>query len=167
MVAPLTPITDGVASGWRLFRHFMADTEDGLSGVAAIEFSIIATMFVLMSITTADIGMGFYRKMQVQNAAQAGARYAMLKGLDTAGIVNAINLATRFEDIVAADPDVFYGCASAEGITPTYQNATCPDGETAGRYVTVSTQAAYMPILPIPLLPSSYNFQAQSTVRMP
>jgi hypothetical protein len=105
--------------------------------------------------------------MQVENAAQAGARYVMLKGLDTAGILSAVQAATSFADIVASDPNVFYGCASGSGITSTYQFATCSDGTTAGRYVTVSTQALYKPILTLPLFPENFSLGAEFTVRVP
>lgn len=155
--------SQNIAGRQNLLQHFICDRR----GLAATEFAALATILIFMSIATADLGMGFYRKMQVQNAAQAGARYVMLKGLDTAGIVNSITEATSFSAIVASDPIVFYGCASAEAIAPTYQNATCSDGKTAGRYVTVSTQATYNPLLPFPLLPNSFTLEAQFTVRVP
>ncbi|TMJ54449.1 MAG: pilus assembly protein, partial [Alphaproteobacteria bacterium] len=51
-----------------------------IRGVAAIEFAIVAPMLVLAMVCTADLGLGIYRKMQVQNAAQAGAEYAIVHG---------------------------------------------------------------------------------------
>jgi Flp pilus assembly protein TadG len=156
-----------VVGSWFLLRRFIGGCGDGIGGVAAIEFAVLATILIFTSVATADLGMGFYRKMQVQNAAQAGARYVMLKGLDTTGIVSAIHAATNYADIVASDPNVFYGCASSSGITSTYQFATCSDGTTAGRYVTVSTQAYYKPILTLPLFPENFSLGAEFTVRVP
>ena len=81
-----------IAGRENLLQQFICDHR----GLAATEFAALATILIFMSIATADLGMGFYRKMQVQNAAQAGARYVMLKGLDTAGIVNSINRSDKF-----------------------------------------------------------------------
>src|SRR5215204_3406530 len=139
------------AGRWPLVATFISSRGDGIRGVAAIEFAVLATILIFTSIATVDLGMGFYRKMQVQNAAHAGARYVMLKGLDTDGILSAIQEATSFADVAASEPNVFYGCAAGNGVMPTYQFATCPDGTIAGRYVTVSTQGLYKPILNLPL----------------
>jgi hypothetical protein len=156
-----------VARSWILLQRFLSGRGDGIGGVAAIEFAVLATILLFTTLATADLGMGFYRKMQVENAAQAGARYVMLKGLDTAGIGSAIQAATNYADIVASDPNVFFGCAFGSAITSTYQFATCPDGTAAGRYVTVSTQAIYSPILTLPLFPKNISLGAEFTVRVP
>jgi Flp pilus assembly protein TadG len=152
---------------WVSVRRFKRDRGNGIRGVVAIEFAMIAMMLIIMTIGTVDMGMGFYRKMEVQNAAQAGARYAMVKGFDVAGIAAAVSAATTYTDIVASEPSTFYGCPSATGVTTVPQNTVCPDGTQAGEYVTVSTSATYSTILPLPLFPSSFDFGAQSTVRLP
>ena len=56
-----------------VFRRVLERAVGDTSGVAAVEFGIIVPILVLMVVATADIGMGFYRKMQVEGAAQAGA----------------------------------------------------------------------------------------------
>ena len=43
------------------------------SGAGAIEFAFLAPLLILMAMLTIDLGLGGYRQMQVQNAAQAGA----------------------------------------------------------------------------------------------
>ena len=62
-------------------------------GVAAIEFGIMIPLFSLMTVSVTDIGLAVYRKMQVENAAQAGAQYAIARGFDTSGISNAVTSA--------------------------------------------------------------------------
>jgi len=158
-----------VVRRWPAFHRLLSDRRDGTCGMAGIEFAAIGATVLIMGIATADFGMGFYRRMQVQNAAQAGARYVMLYGPgNPAGIVTSIQAATGFADIVASEPNEFYGCATPLGLTVTYQNATCPDGTTAGRYVTVSAQATYNSILPLPRpFNNNYSLDAQFTVRVP
>jgi len=156
----------------RLLREFVGGSGDGTRGVAAIEFAAIAMVFVIMMIGTADFGMGFYRKMQVQNAAQAGAQYAMVHEFSASSISSiesAVISTTAVSGIVPSPAPVqFDGCPSNTGVTSPDINSKCPDGSTAGTYVTVWAQGVYQTILPFPLLgiPDSFTFTAQSTVRI-
>ena len=51
--------------------------EDGIAGAALVEFTLFAPLLVVMSIYTMDFGLLFYNKMELQNAAQAGAQWAI------------------------------------------------------------------------------------------
>jgi Flp pilus assembly protein TadG len=138
----------------------------GTDGTAAIEFSIIAPLLILMLIGTVDLGIGTYQNMQVQNAAQAGAEYAMARGFNTAAISSAVTNATALQGIsVSPAPSQFCGCPSETGIATAVCNSVCPSGAASGTYVTVFAQLTYTTLLPYPLLPPSYTFVGQSTVR--
>src|SRR5215211_1632735 len=132
----------GASAIWGLLRRFMRNRGDGIRGVAAIEFAAVGSVLVVMIIGTADFGMGFYRKMQVQNAAQAGAQYAMLHGFNdssAAKIENAVKSATSFSGIaLSASLVPLPRCVSSTGLTLPDSNSKCPDGSTAGTYVAVS-----------------------------
>jgi Flp pilus assembly protein TadG len=150
---------------WRSLRRLMDRTE-GVEGVAAIEFAILATILILLMICTVDIGMGFYRKMQIQNAAQVGAQYAMLHGFSAGSISAAVTGATSFSGISASpDPTQYCGCPGNTGIGTTTCGSTCADGTTAATYVSVSAQGTYDTLLSYPLIPRSFTLTAQSTVR--
>jgi len=152
---------------WRSFRVFLAGGDAGSRGVAAIEFAIIAPILVLLMVCTVDLGQGIYRKMQVQNAAQAGAQYAAVHGFTASSISAAVTNATTFSGISASpSPTQFCGCPSVTGVTSASCNSTCTGGISSGTYVTASAQATYTTILPYPLLPTSFTFAAQSTVRI-
>ena len=71
-------------------RRFIAGNGDGVRGMAAIEFSIVAPLMVLMLVGTVDAGSAIYRKMQVQAGVHAGTRYAMVNGFNATGITTAI-----------------------------------------------------------------------------
>ena len=47
-------------------------------GVSTIEFAFVSAILCALTLGVLDFGMGFYKYMQVQSAAQAGAQYAML-----------------------------------------------------------------------------------------
>jgi Flp pilus assembly protein TadG len=147
------------AAGWL----FVGQT----AGAAAIEFAIVVPILILTMIGVVDFGVGYYRKMQVQDAAQIGAQYAMRHGFDTAAIQNAIANATSFTGITASPaPTEYCGCPSSSGVAAVSCTATCTGGTTPGTYMTVSAQGTYTTILPYPLIDSSFTFNAQSTVRM-
>jgi Flp pilus assembly protein TadG len=156
-----------------LHRSFTRLTEC-VRGIAAIEFAFITPVLILMSIAVFDLGQGAYRDMQVQNAAQAGAEYAIAHGFNANSISNAVKSATSFAGIgVSQAPSQFCGCASSTGIsnvscnsTCSSCNSTCSNGLGPGTYVTVSAQGTYTTMIPYPMMPSSFTFNAQSTARI-
>lgn len=169
MIAPNVLAKQAAPAIRRSFRRFVRNRGDGARGVAAIEFASIASVLVVMMIGTVDLGMGFYRKMQVQNAAQAGSQYAMAHGFDESKISAAVTSATAFSGVAASPPPrKFDGCPSSTGVTNPDADSKCSGGSTAGTYVTVSAQGVYYTILPfLPLgIPDSFTFAAQSTVRL-
>ena len=138
-----------------------------VEGMAAVEFALIAPTLVLFMLCTVDIGMGYYRQMQVQNAARAGAQYAIAHGFTAGAISSAVTSATSFSGISASPaPSQFCGCAASTGITTATCDATCAGGAPSATYVTVSAQGTYTTLLPYPLLPTSYALTGQSTVRL-
>jgi len=161
-------LTKRTFSAMRQSLHrFAGGSEDGSRGVAAIEFAVIVPTLVLMMICTVDLGMGIYRKMQVQNAAQAGAAYAMFHGFAADSISTAVTSATSFSGIAASPaPSQSCGCASNTGVTSATCSSTCSGGSVTGTYVTVSAQGTYNTILPYPMIPNSFTLAAQSTVRI-
>ena len=136
-------------------------------GSVAIEFSIAAPVMVIIFIPLIDIGMGIYQQMQVQDAAQAGAQYAMVHGWNSAAIQSAVTGATALASLSASPaPAKSCGCPDDASIATAACGSTCADGRVAGTYVTVNAQAAYAPLLPYPTLGSSVTLSAQATARI-
>jgi Flp pilus assembly protein TadG len=150
-----------------MFRRFLSRAASDTSGVAAIEFGIIVPILMLMVVAVADLGMGFYRKMQLEDAAQAGAEWAIKNGFDANAISNAVTSATSAPAISASPAPVqFCGCASGLRIGTVTCGTTCSGGVQAGTYTTVSATMTYNTILPYGFFPSTNNFSSQSTVRL-
>lgn len=140
-------------------------------GTSAVEFALVLPILVGMLVPTADLGMGFYAQMRVQNAAQAGAQYAIVhgwnNGANIAAIENAVTSATTLAAIQASPaPTQACGCAGGSSIAPIDCSSTCPSGATPGSYVTVNAQVPYAPLIPYPLIGSSITLTAQSVVRV-
>jgi Flp pilus assembly protein TadG len=114
----------------------------GSSGVSAVEFALAAVALTVMIVPTTDLGMGFYAQAQVQNAAQAGAQYALIHGFDSTGITNAVTNATTYASMSATPaPVLSCGCATGTAITTVACTDTCPGNLPPGKYVTVGAQA--------------------------
>lgn len=152
---------------WRRLRDTMRAMRADRRGVAAIEFAIMVPTLIMMTVCTVDLGMGIYTNMQVQDAAQAGAQYAMVHGFDANSISTVVSNATAQSGISASPAPVQYcGCATAAGVTNVTCGAACPAGAVSGTYVQVSTQGTYTTILPYPMIANSFTLTATAAVRV-
>ena len=94
-------------------RFFLSDAR----GASAIEFAVILPPLILMAIAIVDLGQGINRNMEVQNAAQMGAQYAVTNGNDTTAITTVVTESTYFDGIQASPaPYQFCGCASGTSV---------------------------------------------------
>lgn len=138
-------------------------------GASAIELAICLPLIATMVMPIADLGMGAYAKMQVQDAAQAGAAYATRYGFNQTNITTAVTSATAMSGISATPaPSEFCGCVSGTtvsnvGTLPCTQ--TCTNG-TVGTYVNVNAQANYSTLFPYPGLTSPVTLSSAAQVRI-
>jgi Flp pilus assembly protein TadG len=155
----------------------------GEDGAVLVEATIIAPILVVMSIYTADFGLLFYYKMEMQNGAQAGAQWAVANGTyNFSSIQAAAQNATQVSGVTFT-PSTFCGCLTAgtagpppvppavTSITTTTctpnstTNPSCSTGVT-GTYVTVTATATPAPLAPYGLLSSSPTLSATATARI-
>lgn len=126
-----------------ILRRFSDRLVKDTSGVAAIEFAILVPILTLMVIAISDIGFAVYREIQVEDAAQAGAQWAIRNGFDSNGISNAVVSATNPSITAIPAPRQFCGCATGSSVSLATCGTSCPGGLTAGTYTTVSSQLAF------------------------
>jgi Flp pilus assembly protein TadG len=140
---------------------------DADEGASAVEFGIIAPVLAAVLVPLIDLGLGFYQQMQVEDAAQAGAQYAMAHGWNTSAIQSAVTSATALAAVSASPaPARSCGCPSGTAVSVVDCGSACDDGRSARTYVTVSAQATYTTLIPYPTIGSSVVLTAQSTVRV-
>ncbi len=150
-----------------MLHRFLCWVSSDTSGAAAVEFSMLVPLLALMVTAVIDLGFGIYYKMQVEDAAQAGAEWAMKNGFDASAISTAVTAATNSSAVSASPaPTTFCGCATSSSVTTATCGSTCTGGAQAGTYASVSAQRTYSTILSYPLFPSSYNFTATATARL-
>lgn len=135
------------------------------AGVTAVEFALIVPIMLLMFVGIADLGIGIYTNMEVQNAAQYGTEYALLKGYDASAITAAVTSSTGLSHITVT-PSQYCGCPSGNAIAASDCSATCADGTRAGTFAQVSVTDTYTTLIPYPGLPASFRLSAQSTARL-
>lgn len=134
-------------------------------GMSAVEFGLAAPILMAILSPVVELGQAFHQQMEVQNAAQAGAQYALRHGWDSASIQNAASAATPVAITTSSSEGCYCPTASGMGAAVTCQSS-CADGTSAGTYVTVDTQSTYTSTLPYSLLGSSATLSAQAAVRI-
>ena len=149
----------------------------GDEGAAIVEATIIAPILVGMSVYTADFGLLFYTNMQVQNAAQAGAQWAIANRIfNSTNMQTAATNATTLSGITIT-PSQFCGCSVnasgnpgvaplAAGSCTSAPGATCNASGVEGNYVSVTATKSYNSFVPFGLIASTYNISATTTARI-
>jgi Flp pilus assembly protein TadG len=132
---------------------------------AALEFGIIVPMLLLLLSATVDIGGAMLQTIRIENAARAGAQFAMSFPDDTAGISAATTAALGGG---AATIAVAQLCACpGGGATPVDCNGTPCAGAAAGVYRTVTVTTTYDAIVGIGafVVPDTLTGEAIARVR--
>lgn len=149
----------------RLLQYRVVRARDG---VGAIEFAVIAGLLSIVLLGIVDFGLGFWEKMQVGNAARAGADYARKNGFNATNIATAVVNATNLPGVQATPaPTQACGCPDATtGVTPQTCGQSCPGGDIPGTFVTVNAQVSYSPLFSWPGLGHQLTLASTVTVRM-
>jgi Flp pilus assembly protein TadG len=121
----------------------------GNAGAAAIELAIVAPMLAIILVGVAELGFAIRERMQVQEAAAAGALYAAQHGWNSAAISSAVTSNDSEGGVTATPaPTEFCGCPSASAIATVTCGVTCPDTILARTYVTVGASTTRVSIFP-------------------
>jgi Flp pilus assembly protein TadG len=153
------------------WRRRLAGLARAKGGSAVLEFALGAPLLIALLVPVVDFGIAYSEQIRVQNAAQAGAQYAILhlwSSASPAAISNAVLAASTVSMLTASPaPIQTCGCPSGSAVTlaPTC-SSTCSDGQLAGYYVTVSAQAPYISVMPYTVLQQPMTLAAQSMVRI-
>lgn len=155
------------AKSWLKAARSIGVLRDG-RGVSAVEFALLAPVLIAIPVPIADLGMGLYAQMELQNAAQAGAEYALLnsgKGPLVSSQVQSAAVAASTYLTVTASTSLSCGCPNGTTVVVGPCGVACSSGKQPGTYITVTAQATYTPLVKYPVLGSSVALSAQSMVR--
>lgn len=153
-------------------RLFTAQERDG---VAAIEFAIYGTVFLMIAAATVDIGLLLFTQSELDAAVSAGAQYAA----NSAALVSDPTLNTNISDIVndangsgwaTSTVNVNNGNDSTHCYCPTGTpgnwtwgssvtcGSSCGGGGVGGQFVTITASRSVSPIF------SSFGFVPSGTI---
>src|SRR5262245_5454671 len=105
-------------------------------GNSAVEFGLAMPILMGLLVPVADLGIAFAEQIQVTQAAQAGAQYALLHGYDSTAITSAVTNGTTLSGVSASPaPTQSCGCPTGTAITSATCGSACANGESAGSYV--------------------------------
>jgi Flp pilus assembly protein TadG len=163
------------------------------AGVALIEITLFMPILVLMAVAIINFGLYFSYSIQLENAAQAGAQWAITNaeqnGYSQTSVQSAGNGANTssqpsvFTAICSNSSNCsitqFCGCPSSTGVTnlstatppvtpPSCTlGAACSDGSYPGAYVQVVATGTFRPFSKFgSFFPSSYSLSSTATVRV-
>lgn len=116
-------------------------------GIAAVEFAIIAPVVLLLLAGATDLGRAVESSIRLENAARAGAQFALRAPNDTAGIRAAAEAgAGPGATVTVTRPPC--QCPTATGANGAVVdcNASCATG--MARYVRISITQPFVPLFP-------------------
>jgi len=172
-MSPAPPATSFQNSGMKRYSQFskLIFLRNAKEGIAAVEFALSASFLVPLFFGAVSLGLAAWTKMQVGNAARAGAVYASNHGYDAANIKIAAQSATALSTsiLVISPLQISQSCIDqASGQISSAGSATaCPStGSPPGTYVTVNTQYSYTFILPLPGIANAVTLSGKAIVRI-
>lgn len=135
---------------------------------AALEFGIIAPLLLLLLSATVDIGGAMHQTIRIENAARAGAQFAMSFPDDTTGIstVTTAAFGGATADITVDVGPLICACPGGSVVAVSCNGTPC-GGAAAGVYRTVTVTTPYEAIVGIGafLVPNTLTGEAVVRVR--
>jgi Flp pilus assembly protein TadG len=160
--AAAPPISSGSAGSGRFLQRlggWVRGLMHDRMGAAAVEFGLALPVLGGIIVPMIDVGMGAYKKMEVQDEAEAGAQYAIANGYSSTAIQSAATNATSLTGVTATPAESCRcgstGTLGASSGTPPC-TGTCADGTTPGTYVSVSTSVSYSTLINYPGITTVY-----------
>jgi len=137
-------------------------------GAALAEFAVTLPFLALLLLGVIDLGRAYYLKIEVSDAAYAGALYGSRNTSDTTGMQSAAT--ANAPDVPASmsfSATATNGCECSDGTNPVSPCPTTPPTCSVNvvTYVQVATSATYKPLFPWPGIPSSITLQGLARLR--
>ncbi len=128
------------------------------AGVAAIEFALYATVFLMITAATVDIGLLLFTQSELDAAVSAGAQSAApgnVTAASIAAIVDNANGAGWASSTVSVNNNDATGCYCPTGTPGNWTwgstatcGSACGGGGVAGQFVTITATTNVSPLFP-------------------
>lgn len=154
---PMSPNKPAPRSTPNKFRRLKA-FGPSQSGIAAVEFALIAPIMMVLLLGLLDYGIAAYHSMELESAARSGAQYAMLDSSDTTLIVTTVTNSTLL-DTTKLTVSVTEFCECSDG-SSVVCGSTCTV-DSVRKYMQIDTNYAHTPLF----IPGIMNLSGASTIR--
>lgn len=150
-------------------RYCGAHLARNTGGASVIETAIVFPVLLTLMAGAVDFAMGFWLKMQTQQAAARSIELATAGGLEALSVTTLQEEAATAAHVPPAQVTV-RKWLECNGVVRNF-DVGCNGGEIIGRYVSVRIQNAYRPmfaaLLPVTLAPNgSISFAGYATLRL-
>ncbi len=117
-------------------------------GTSAVEFALIAPVFLLVLVGIIDLGAVIRDKVELNNAAATAARYVLNENYSESNLVSVATSGSALDanDITATVSTV---CGCSGGVSAQC-GSVCTDGQAPGTYMLVDLTKVSTMILPYP-----------------
>ena len=116
-------------------------------GVAAIEFALIAPIFIFALMSMADIGLAAYDRMKLTNGVRNAAQYVMTVGDDQNVITDIVTTSSGLgSKVQSVTVNEYCACSGGEG-TGVACTTICADGNMTNVYMQISAQMSSKQLL--------------------
>lgn len=143
---------------WKLIRNS--------DGAAAVEFALLAPLFVMLIMGIADFGVYVNQRMQLENLARAAVEYVVKGGEEEnvqADVLEAALPPSELEE-VTAEAEATCECSSsgAAGVCGT----SCENGAYQRRFYSMSITRTYNPLFVYPGLPEQISITGYARLQV-
>jgi len=137
-------------------------------GTSLVETAVLLFLLMLLLAGAIDFGRAYYLANEVAGAAHAGAVYGSQNITDTTGMQEAATLDGH--DVSGLSATASWGCECSDNSSTSNQSASCATPPTGCAYnlvyyATVTTTAAYSPLIPWKGINSSITITRSATMR--
>lgn len=108
-------------------RRFAARLRASESGASLIEAALALPILTMVLGATAEFGVNYFNKSQLQSAVNAGAQYALRNPTDSAGSQSAITAALP-SGVTGVTTSATYACECNNGTAVSCTTGTCSSG---------------------------------------
>lgn len=132
------------------------------TGVSATEFALIAPIFSLLLLGTADMGLFLLEQMRLQNAAHSAAEYVSVSLSDENASTVADEVYNGRGDVAV---EIAFSCECVDGVATTCP-VSCGEGDYQRRFISVTVTSSYSSLFPYPGLPESLDLSGFARMRV-
>lgn len=135
------------------------------SGVAAVEFSLVAPILIFLMIGLMDMGIYIRDRMKLEQISRAAVDYVMQGGLEeniTTDILNYYDQAHADQYTISTERV----CTCSDGVAQTCDAVSCDSGDYSRQFFQVNIDRTFQTTFPYPGISDEISLKGHSRMRL-